>query len=254
MTTIDSQPTRPAGGAPKRRDRKKLLAVALLVIMAVLVARALGSMYDEGDAICREIRASVRAVPSRQMPCSATSSVEADGNPFARRVLGISARPIVRRYTYKASGALRRYTVDLDGDGSTDMAVDCSVPGKMLLPLTHYRMWSGSAAFQGLRAVSKPLEHHTVAIVDSPQFQVRTKLEVLGLSAFGGFAWPRATTRDRAGQLVRRASYRPLVSMWKIIDYAYDARGDLQTRRVTHIRPPYAVVQRTDYSYQCWGP
>ncbi len=253
MDVTDPSRAKNTGKRPTSWDRKKLLATALLLIMVVLSARAVATLYDEGDTMCRDVQEGVTALPSRQPPCSAHTYLEGVRDPHALRYLGLGLhQEAAMRYEYGAGGRLRHFTVDRHRRGVDDTDLDCSFVGKILVPLTNFRAWSSSLGFRDLASRAALTHKHIMAQVESPGFGVRTDLKLVGGAALEDAGRLVAETRNFDGQLVQMAAYDPTIGQLRVARYDYDASGNLETTRVSYAQDSQVVVLRTDYTYECW--
>jgi hypothetical protein len=112
----------------KRSRYAKWLLGGLLVVWCIVSLNAIRSLEREGAAVCDRLTDSVEQYPSTERPCR----VERYGPDGAH----LSSK----RFQFE-DGELAAVTFDRDSDGAFEAQVDCSLVGRILMPLTHTGDW-----------------------------------------------------------------------------------------------------------------
>lgn len=233
--------------------RKGLLALVLSVVMLVLVGRMLLQVYEEGDKICDALQAQMARKPGKRMPCREVSYPIAPFNPVAMTASdGDELRTNSVEYQFSDGGDLRSAQTDLGNDDTVDVSYDCSMLGKLLMPLVNYDAWIGYSTYEALAGTAKPAPSNVAKEGSAGVSGFHTELTAVGDPSIPWLLTFRATTRGEDGRLLQQVSRGAEPGNFTVTAYEYDAAGDLVSSRQTTVRPPYSFSRRTDYSYECW--
>lgn len=224
-------------GARKRR----LVAAGLSVVMVVLVARALYTLYEEGDAICEALYVRVERLPGPRAPCTLTS--------YDDRFTAL----VQVRSTYAYDGEeLASINVDRGGDGDVDITYDCSVLGKMLMPMTNYQAWSsfGAATEMNKTSVMMDIASEETRVHAPNRLETRARLQTHPATDL--MMLFSSQTRNQAGQVLHRVDYAPHKRLLTYKQFDYDDLGDLRRIELSDITRAPSSAHVTEYAYECW--
>lgn len=229
--------------------RKQWLAAVLCVLMVGMLTRSLHGLYLEGDEICRVLQKKLERTPGKRMPCTRLTYLVEPVDWFALMAAsGVLPGPVATSYQFDDDGELSRVETVNDG---REIVYDCSVIGKMLMPVTNYEAWSSYAAFSALSKRSGPAED--ARVVDEGGTGVsglHTEVRVTSDNAF--LANYVAETRANGGHLVRRIVHGSVSDTITDTSFEYDDDGNLISQRSAETAHPLTLVRQTDYTYGCW--
>lgn len=211
------------------------------MVMVVLVARALYTLYEEGDAMCQALYQQVDNLPGPRTPCTLTSYDD----------MFTSLVQVRSTYDYADDG-LAHISVDRGGDGDVDINYDCSVLGKMLMPVTNYQAWSsfGATTEMAKSGVMMDITSEETRVHAPNQLETKAKLQAHPSS--GLVALYSAQTRNDEGQLLYRVDYAPSRGVLTYKQFDYDASGDLRRVELSDIIRGQTNAHATEYTYECW--
>jgi hypothetical protein len=221
--------------------KRRLLAAGLSVVMVVLVARALITLYEEGDAMCEALYQQVEKLPGPRAPCTLTAYDD----------MHTALVEVRSTYDY-AEGGLAHISVDRGGDGDVDFNYDCSVLGKMLMPVTNYQAWSSFGATTEMAKSGVMMEITSEKTRVHAPNQMETQANLQAHPTSGLVAIFSAQTRNEEGQLLYRVDYAPSRGVLSYKQFDYDASGDLRRVELSEMVRGQTEAHATEYTYECW--
>ncbi|MGM0556535.1 MAG: hypothetical protein ACQEVA_09185 [Myxococcota bacterium] len=210
----------------------KLLLAVLLVIWAGVSVNAVLDLEQEGAVVCERLAYSVEKYPGEQRPCL-VSTFRSDGEHI---------RTMRTRFE---DGGLVRAEFDGDGDGVYDREIDCSLWGRVTMPLFHTRRWLGVAVSNEMNRDAPSLEFVEQRTESDGEdtvvfFETSKKDDPL--------SHRRRDRRDADDQLIERRLYQgsfepPL----RTLVLTYDDMGRVETVSRRTEMPPSETLIRLEY-------
>ncbi|MFW6053512.1 MAG: hypothetical protein ACOC9J_01750, partial [Persicimonas sp.] len=138
------------------------------------------------------------------------------------------------------------------GDGDVDITYDCSVLGKMLMPVTNYQAWSsfGASTVMAKSGVMMDITSEETRVHAPNQLETKARLQAYPSS--GLVALYSAQTRNEEGQLLYRVDYSPTRRVLTYKQFDYDDSGDLRRVELSDIDRGQTNAHATEYTYGCW--
>lgn len=232
--------------------RREWTAAILCVVMVAMLTRSLYGLYLEGDAICMALQTKLERLPGERMPCTQNSYLAEPIDWLT--VIGRDGKipqPVASTYRFDDDGNLLHYESDHGSDGQPDVTYDCTVVGKVLMPVTNYQAWSSYGAMIELAKQSAPAPGRSATHEGSTGVKgLRTTLRVKNDEPL----WVQYEARTHADgdRLVRRVVRGDTTRALTDTSFDYAANGDLISSRSTRVAHPNTSVRQTDYTYRCW--
>ena len=189
-----------------------------MLILLVTTGWTATYLYDEGEAVCSRVEQSVLRPPGHGRPC---------------RILhagGESGRPVGMTHLEFGPGGLLEASFDNDGDGESEEEIDCSVAGKILMPVTNTDRWLHIAADRQMTEEGGYAPVHYKRVGNQNRED-----EIIHFRGYVGtqpVSLHRFERHDSRGRVVeRRVQVSNSREKSRVTHFSYDAKGRLERSR-----------------------